>query len=57
MSAVDVVRKRHAAGEKALKKLFMFDPKAVRLRRKHAKHDLRFRRRKIAAASRRRNRP
>lgn len=40
-----------------LDELFLFDRLAPRrARRKHAKHDVRWRRRKIAAASRRSNR-
>lgn len=55
--ATGVARVRHGRGVKELNTLFLFDPKLpLKPRRKHAKHDLRFRRRKIAAASRRRNR-
>ncbi len=55
--ATRVARVLHGRGIKALNKVFLFDPEnPPKKKRKHAKHDLRWRRRKITAASRKANR-
>jgi hypothetical protein len=56
--ATKAARARHAKGVELLNEVFHFDPNdPPRARRKHARHDIRWRRRKITAATRRRNRP
>ena len=57
VKATKRARMLHAAGVAKLNALFLFDPlKPPKAKRRHAAHDSRWRRRKIAAASRRRNR-
>jgi len=54
---MSVARERHDQGVEILNRIFSFDPaKPPKAKRKHAKHDTRWTRRKIAAESRRRNR-
>lgn len=55
--ATRMMRVRHGRGIKALNVFFAFDPEnPPKPKRKHATHNLRWRRRKIVAASRRANR-